>query len=164
MKSTTETNLKKAASYLLIAVLVGCAIFLSLPSNYYVRKALLHRMPKIDQYTIFENRLVKADDPHPWEFAPGVDTKVIAPQFEEDFAKYKTVGFIVIQHNKVILEQYWDNYSPLSLSNSFSMSKSLVSLLVGCAITDGKIKSVDQPVSDFLPEWTSFEGKVLTIK
>jgi CubicO group peptidase (beta-lactamase class C family) len=164
MKSTTETLFKKAASFLLIIVLVGCAIFLSLPSNYYVRKALLHRMPKIDQYTIFENRLVKADDPHPWEFAPDVENKVIAPQFEEDFAKYKTVGFIVIQHNKVILEQYWDNYSPLSLSNSFSMSKSLVSLLVGCAITDGKIKSVDQPVSDFLPEWTSFEGKVLTIK
>lgn len=164
MKSTTETYIKKAALFLLIIVLVGGAIFLSLPSNYYVRKALLHRMPKIDQYTIFENRLVKADDPHPWEFAPGVENKVIAPQFEEDFAKYKTVGFIVIQHNKVILEQYWDNYSPLSLSNSFSMSKSLISLLVGCAITDGKIKSVDQPVSDFLPEWTSFEGKVLTIK
>lgn len=164
MKPTTETLFKKAASFLLILVLVGCAIFLSLPSNYYVRKALLHRMPKIDQYTIFENRLVKADDPHPWEFVPDVETKVIAPQFEEDFEKYKTVGFIVIQHNKVILEQYWDNYSPLSLSNSFSMSKSLVSLLVGCAITDGKIKSVDQPVSDFLPEWTSFDGKVLTIK
>jgi CubicO group peptidase (beta-lactamase class C family) len=44
------------------------------------------------------------------------------------------------------------------------MSKSIVSLLVGCAITDGYIKNVNQPVSDFLPEWKSFNGKALTIK
>ena len=50
------------------------------------------------------------------------------------------------------------------MSNSFSMSKSIISLLIGCAITDGYIKNVDQPVSDFLPEWTSYDGKVLTIK
>jgi CubicO group peptidase (beta-lactamase class C family) len=74
------------------------------------------------------------------------------------------VAFVVVQHNKIILEQYWKNYSPLNLSNSFSMAKSIISLFIGCAITDGSIKSVNQPVSDFLPEWTSYEGRVLTIK
>jgi len=107
---------------------------------------------------------VKAEDPQPWEFAPDVENKQIPQEFEADFAKYKTIGFVVIQHKKIILEQYWKNYSPLSLTNSFSMAKSVISLLVGCAITDGKIKSVNQPVSDFLPEWTSYDGKVLTIK
>ena len=164
MKSIKNLSQKKTALIYLIVILVACAVFLSLPSNYYVRKALHHLMPTIDQYTIFENRLVKANDPYPWEFATGVEKKLIAPEFEQDFEKYNTIAFIVIQHKKVIFEQYWGDYYPLSLTNSFSMSKSILSLLVGCAITDGKIKNVDQPVSDFLPQWTSFEGKKLTIK
>jgi len=164
MKTNKKISFRRIALYLLLAAVVGAGIFLLLPGNYYIRKALVHWMPKIDQYTIFENRIVKAEDPHPWEFAPDLENKQIPKEFEADFAKYKTVGFVVIQHKKIILEQYWKNYSPLSLSNSFSMAKSIISLLIGCAIDDGAIKSVDQPVSDFLPEWTSFDGKVLTIK
>jgi len=164
MKTSQKFTFRKITLYLLLTFIVGAGIFLILPGNYYVRKALIHWMPKIDQYTIFANRVVKAEDPQPWEFAPDVENKQIPQEFEADFAKYKTIGFVVIQHNKIILEQYWKNYSPLSLTNSFSMAKSVISLLVGCAITDGKIKSVNQPVSDFLPEWTSYDGKVLTIK
>jgi len=159
-----KSTFRKIIFYLVLIVIAGVSIFLLLPSNYYVRRALVHYMPKIDQYPIFHNRVVKADDPHPWEFAPDVENKQIAPEFDSDFNKYKTVAFIVIQHKKIILEQYWYNYTPLNMSNSFSMSKSIISLLIGCAITDGYIKSVDQPVSDFLPEWTSYDGKVLTIK
>lgn len=164
MKTSQKFTFRKITLYLLLTFIVGAGIFLILPGNYYVRKALIHWRPKIDQYTIFANRVVKAEDPQPWEFAPDVENKQIPQEFEADFAKYKTIGFVVIQHNKIILEQYWKNYSPLSLTNSFSMAKSVISLLVGCAITDGKIKSVNQPVSDFLPEWTSYDGKVLTIK
>ena len=43
-------------------LLLACCIggFLALPSNYYLRRALTHFLPKIDQYPIFENRIVKA--------------------------------------------------------------------------------------------------------
>jgi len=164
MASKKKSAFTKVVLCLLLAVVIGVTVFLLLPSNYYVHRALIHQLPKISQFTIFENRVVKAEDPHPWEFAADVDKKQIPPEFEEDFKKYETVAFVVIQHNKIILEQYWENYSPLSSSNSFSMSKSIVSLLIGCAIDDGVIKNVDQPVSDFLPEWTSYNGKVLTIK
>jgi len=164
MTAYNYTRLKKAIFYLLLLILTGVLLFLLIPSNYYMRRAILHLKPKIDQYGIFENRVVKADNPHPWQFAADYDNKQIAPAFEADFKKYGTVAFVVIQHNKIILEQYWSNYTPLSLSNSFSMSKSIISLLVGCAITDGYIKSVEQPVSDFLPQWTSYQGKVLKIK
>ncbi len=164
MQPNPKRSTKKIILYLLLTIVVVGEIFLLLPSNYYIRRALMHFHPKIDQYTIFENRVVKAEDPHPWQFAPNVDSKQISPEYAPDFKKYETVAFVVIQHDKIILEQYWNNYTPLSLSNSFSMSKSVISLLIGCAITDGYIKSVDQPVHDFLPEWTSFQGKTLTIK
>lgn len=164
MNTNKKIGFRKVTVYLLLIILVGAGIFVLLPSNYYVRRALTHWNPKIDQYTIFENRVVKAEDPNPWDFAPDVENKQIPREFEADFAKYKTMGFVVVQHNRIIFEQYWKNYSPLSLSNSFSMAKSVISLLIGCAIDDGKIKSVEQPVSDFLPQWTSYDGKVLTIK
>ena len=137
MQPNNKKSPKKVILYSLLVVLVCAEIFLLLPSNYYIRKALIHFHPKIDQYTIFANRVVKAEDPHPWQFAPDVENKQIAPEFTPDFKKYETVAFVVIQHNKIILEQYWNNYTPLSLSNSFSMSKSIISLLIGCAITDG---------------------------
>jgi len=164
MQPSKKFSIKKLFLYIPLLLVVVVAVFLLLPSNYYVSRALIHLMPKIDQYTIFDNRNVAASDPQPWDFAENVTDRVIAPEFESDFSKYQTVAFVVVQHNKIIFEQYWKNYTPISLSNSFSMSKSIISLLVGCAIKDGSIKSVDQPVSDFLPEWTSFEGKKLTIK
>ncbi len=164
MKSSKNILVLKKVLFFLLAFFLVATFLLLLPSNYYIHKALIHQMPKINQYTIFENRIVKANNPHPWEFASDVDNKQIAPEYAPDFDKYETVAFVVVQHKKILLEQYWDNYSEQSLSNSFSMSKSIISLLVGCAIHEGKIKSVDQPVSDFLPQWTSFDGKVLTIK
>jgi CubicO group peptidase (beta-lactamase class C family) len=164
MKSSKKQSFSKVFLYLLLATTFSVAVYLLLPSNYYIHRALIHQMPKINQYTIFDNRIVKANNPHPWQFAPDVENKKIAAEFISDFDKYETVAFVVIQHDKILLEQYWGNYSPLSFSNSFSMSKSILSLLVGCAISDGKIKSVDQPVSDFLPEWTTFDGKSLKIK
>ena len=147
---------------LLLVVAVAAVLFW--PGNYYVRQALLHLMPKIDQYPIFENRVVKAGDPMPLPYALGVNGRRIAPRFEEDFSRYGTVAFVVLKHGQVWAEQYWEGYSDTSHSNSFSMAKSIVSLLVGCAIQDGYIRSVDQPVGDFLPEWGAFEGDTLTIR
>ena len=98
MMSDNKSPLKKIILYLFLFLIAGVSIFLLLPSNYYIRRALVHYKPKIDQYTIFQNRVVKADDPHPWEFAPDVEDKEIAPEFVDEFKSYKTVAFIVIQH------------------------------------------------------------------
>ena len=44
------------------------------------------------------------------------------------------------------------------------MAKSIVSLAIGCAIDDGFIRDVDQPVSDFFPEFKGYDGKALTLR
>jgi CubicO group peptidase (beta-lactamase class C family) len=44
------------------------------------------------------------------------------------------------------------------------MAKTVVSVLTGCAIKDGSIKSVDQPVSDFIPEFKNDERSKVTIR
>lgn len=147
---------------LLVACCIG--VFLALPSNYYLRRALTHFLPKIDQYPIFENRIVKAGDPSPWQQAKAYNTCSIPDKYLPVFNNLGTVAYVVIQDSTLLFEQYWEDYSPESHSNSFSMAKSIVSLAVGCAIDDGMIRDVDQPVSDFFPEFGGYNGKPLTIR
>jgi CubicO group peptidase (beta-lactamase class C family) len=63
----------------------------------------------------------------------------------------QTVAFIVVRNDSLICERYYGGYTRESVLPSFSVAKSFVSALVGIAIGEGKIRSVNQPVSDFLP-------------
>ncbi|MDD4516696.1 serine hydrolase [Massilibacteroides sp.] len=144
--------------------LCGLIVFLALPSNYYLRKAFVHLTPKIDQYPIFHNRVVKAGNPVAWKRASGYNKQEIPEHLCSSFEKYGTVSFVVIQDGELLFENYWEDYSSQTLSNSFSMAKSIVALAVGCAIDDGLIRDVDQPVSDFLSDFSGYKGEVLTIK
>ena len=155
--------MKKTGWAILLAL---CCIggYLVLPSNYYLRRALIHLLPKIDQYPIFENRTIEAGAPQAWiqseDYNKLSNTEKYLPVFDE----LGTVAFVIIKDSSLLFEQYWEDYSPKSHSNSFSMAKSIVSLAIGCAIDDGFIKNVDQPVSDFYPEFQGYNGKVLTLR
>lgn len=147
-------------------LLIVCCIggYLVLPSNYYLRRALTHLLPKIDQYPIFENRTVKAGDPQPWIQSEAYNTVSIPEKQLPVFEQLGTVAYVIIKDSTLLFEQYWEDYSPESHSNSFSMAKSIVSLAIGAAIDDGFIKDVDQPVSDFYPEFQGYNGKPLTLR
>ncbi|MDR2773762.1 MAG: CapA family protein [Tannerella sp.] len=144
--------------------LLAAGIWTALPPNYYIRKALIHLMPEIDQYPIFENRIVKAGDPQPWPFSEYYNKLSIPDKYKKDFDLYGTVAYVIIQNGELLFEQYWDDYSPQSHSNSFSMAKSIISIATGCAIDDGVIRDVDQPVSDFFPQFGSYNRKQMTIR
>lgn len=147
-------------------LLIVCCIggYLVLPSNYYLRRALTHLLLKIDQYPIFENRTVKAGDPQPWIQSEAYNTVSIPEKYLPVFEQLGTVAYVIIKDSTLLFEQYWEDYSPESHSNSFSMAKSIVSLAIGAAIDDGFIKDVDQPVSDFYPEFQGYNGKPLTLR
>lgn len=155
--------MKKAGWAILLIV---CCIggYLVLPSNYYLRRVLTHLLPKIDQYPIFENRTVKAGDPLPWIQSEAYNTVSIPEKYLPVFEQLGTVAYVIIKDSTLLFEQYWEDYSPESHSNSFSMAKSIVSLAIGAAIDDGFIKDVDQPVSDFYPEFQGYNGKPLTLR
>lgn len=141
--------LSRSVRWIVFIFIVGIGGYLALPSNYYLRRVLTHLLPKIDQYPIFENRVVQAGSPHPWELSEAYNTKSIPEHYLPRFEELGTVAYVIIQDNRLLFEQYWEDYSPKSHSDSFSMAKSIVSLAIGCVINDGFIRYVDQPVSDF---------------
>ena len=68
------------------------------------------------------------------------------------FARARTTGFIVLKNGKIIFERYRFGADEKSHFTSWSMAKSFVSTLVGFAVAEGKIRSIDDPISDYLPE------------
>jgi CubicO group peptidase (beta-lactamase class C family) len=62
------------------------------------------------------------------------------------------VAYLVIKNDSILYEKYYDGFGIASKSNSFSVVKSVVSALMGIAIQDGEIKSLDQKVVDFIPD------------
>jgi CubicO group peptidase (beta-lactamase class C family) len=64
----------------------------------------------------------------------------------------QTQAFIVLQNDRVIFERYPGEWERDSIVTSFSVAKSITSLLIGIAIDEGLIHSVDDPITDYLPE------------
>ena len=81
------------------------------------------------------------------------------------YAKGKdSYGFIVWQGGKIQEASYFQNFNRTRLIASKSMAKMIVGLVIGRAIAEGHIKSIDQPVSDFLTEWKGTDKAAPTIR
>jgi CubicO group peptidase (beta-lactamase class C family) len=73
---------------------------------------------------------------------------------------YRVSGLLVIKDGRIIMERYGLGRGPQDRWISFSVAKSLTSTLVGAAIQDGKIKGLNAPVTDYIPELrgSAYEG------
>lgn len=61
-------------------------------------------------------------------------------------------SLFVVRNGFLVAEEYFAPFQPDSAQHLFSATKSVISILIGMAIEDGYIRSVDQPVLDFFPE------------
>ena len=67
-------------------------------------------------------------------------------------SEQRTAGLIIVQDGRVRLEKYGLDFDATGRWTSFSVAKSITSTLVGAAIKDGYIKSIDDKVSDYIPD------------
>jgi CubicO group peptidase (beta-lactamase class C family) len=156
--------MQKKIIVVLAILLAFVMVYLVIPSNSYLRKAIIHGNVNIDDYNIFENRIIAAGNPQPWPISKNFNRKIIPKSYNAFLAEFKTVAFIVIKNDSVLHESYFNNYNQNSLSNSFSAAKSIISLLVGIALDEGSIKSLDEPVYNYFPEYKNEQNNKLTIR
>jgi len=78
-------------------------------------------------------------------------TKVVG-NMERFLQDTNTTAFIIIKDDNILYEDYFNGYSRDSINTSFSVAKSFLSVLIGIAIDEGYIKSVDDAVSNYIPE------------
>ena len=83
----------------------------------------------------------------------------------EDFMReQKVAGFLILQDGKIRMERYALGHSESNLWSSLSVAKSVTSTLVGVAIKDGYIKSVDDYVTDYIPDLKGSAYDKVTIR
>ncbi|MCB9173224.1 MAG: serine hydrolase [Flavobacteriales bacterium] len=155
-------------------ILVGLIIFLALASsiifltgNKHLFKAIATTYlvgktgPSIDEYDIFENRTVEIGTPQPWAVSSSYNKKN-NEKLHQQIEALNPAAFLVIKNDSIVFEEYWDGYNENSLTNSFSMAKSYIGMLIGIALDEGKINSIEDPVANYLPLYK--DHPELTIK
>lgn len=124
-----------------------------------VGRFFVYNFADITDHKIFPNRpLTKSDQA--FQFEKLVELKKPknfkingeVVDFDEYLEKNKTVAFVVIKNDTIQYENYYNKYDESSIVASFSMAKSVTSMLVGFAIQDGLIESEDDLVTKYIPE------------
>ena len=116
----------------------------------------------ISDAKFFDTRTVEAGTSVPWEVSPGLNK--ISDELRTSLEETQSVAFLMAQGGELIFEEYWDDYSDASRSNSFSMAKSITTMLVQCAIQDDFIESWDDKAMKYLPELKGEFAKGLTLR
>ena len=96
------------------------------------------------------------------EYADGDAVKRVA--LDELLRTTGTHAFIVVRDNQVLYENYFNGFARDSLCTAWSVSKSVTSALVGIAIAEGYIKSLDDPIVNYLPELKDQGFGAITIR
>lgn len=149
----------KTIGIIVLVAIAGINLYVITTGKTYFYKAVRYNFAGVDDYQLFENRVLhKSTQPQPWLVSRKLNKKPLSDKLQKKLDSLKTFAFLVIKNDSVVYESYSDGYSASSFSNSFSMAKTVVSILIGAAIKDGKIKNIDQAVGDFLPDFNS-EGK-----
>lgn len=103
--------------------------------------------------------------PGGWRVPEVVELKAGEPRRLEDvLSASATIAFLIISDDTIRFERYDNGHTAASLSQYFSVSKSVTSVLIGAAIDDGFIRSVDQSVVDFVPELSGHGFDDVTIR
>lgn len=114
-----------------------------------------HKTAYIDDYTEFDNRLIKKDSTNTqqWPESKHYNSVSATDSLEKLNQELNTAAFLIIKNDSIWFEKYYNQYSARSKTNSFSMAKSVVVALLGKAIKDGYITSLHEPVSHFFPQF-----------
>lgn len=132
-----------------------------------------HGLSGVEDYKIFASNPIARSE-HPFSLEDRTDEKIIPMRgdyfgeknsdLKETLREAGTLAFLVIQDDAILVEDYFNGHTRESLSMAFSMSKSVVGLLVGCAIDDGLIGSVEDSVRLYIPELPTGELDQLKLR
>ena len=158
---------KLLKGFVVFLVVLNLAIWFS--GNTHIYKGLTDTYfqgrlkPTIDDPDIFYNRVLHAKNTKSWKESSVMNSKPLSDQVIESHKTFGTKAFLVIKGDEIIHESYYDGYSKDKISNSFSMAKSVLSVITGIAVKEKKL-SVEESVHNYLPEFVQEKDKDLKIK
>lgn len=149
--------LKVLASVILFLAVVVVLAYAT--GNGYLMKGLwasyLHgyNSASIADARFFDTHAIDAASPaHAWSIKENYNQQPLSKELTDILQQTQSVAFLVIKNDSILTEHYWDNYTDSSRSNSFSMAKSITTMLAQVAIQKGILKAWNQKVKTLLPE------------
>jgi CubicO group peptidase (beta-lactamase class C family) len=119
-----------------------------------IARALIWRESDVGDQDRFPARRIPAG-PRASPLPAGVEANFVSPDgkgLDEFLGETDTSAFLVVHDDRLVWERYFGDSTRESLQTSFSAAKSFVSTLVGIAIDEGLIGSVDDRLTEYLPE------------
>ncbi len=156
--------------WVFILLLVGVNLIILLSGKLYIYKGLSatylrgHIRPSLYDYKLFSNRKIKCGRGQKWKEHPKLGKLKLSKNQLNYVEKFKPASLLIAKGDAIIYEKYWRKHNQKTIGNSFSMAKSVTGLLVGAALLDGSIKSIDEPVANYLDEFKVPSKNKITIR
>jgi CubicO group peptidase (beta-lactamase class C family) len=159
-----------AGTLLALALVMGVVGYLSAP-NFYLTRTIFWGESDYRDHQKFPARTVNnapptsrldqlpANNPYASQIEAIARDTTNGESLEDYLDSSGTTAFLVIHDDKLLYERYFDGYEETSIHTSFSMAKSFASALVGIAVDEGHIKSVEEPITDYIPELLKRDGR-----
>jgi CubicO group peptidase (beta-lactamase class C family) len=158
------------------ALVLLIIVFSILYSPTYIWRILSNGESKITDYRIFPERTIaKSSKSYNYAYALDEDFRNLTIQYKSGgqqaaqnldalLERNGTTSCIIVHRDKILYEAYFNGYDAQSVETSFSSVKSLDSLMIGMAIEDGYIQSVNQSISEYIPEFRGTRFEDITIE
>jgi CubicO group peptidase (beta-lactamase class C family) len=160
LKLVLRTTLWGALVLLGLFVILYVIIAVRYSPKYVYRELFMNLGGAYDFRILPERKLTASPDPFRFTVEPSKST-LVQETFQSDprvknlddfLASTGSQAFLVIQNDTLIYERYFLEHQRDSVVTSFSVAKSFDSALIGIAIQEGYIKSVEDPITDYIPE------------
>lgn len=155
----------------LAVLLITVNLFILLSGRFYLYKGIYYTYlsgktgPTIyDKDKFYSSTLQAGAYKEPWKLHPKRSQLQISKEDRAYLEKLSPESFLVFKGDTLIYEEYWEGHGQNTVSNSFSAAKTVVSMLVGIAIDEGAISSLDDPISKYLPEFSGKGKEKITVR
>lgn len=144
-------------------------IFILFSGRFYLYKGVYftylmgESSPTIYDKDKFYSSEIKHGNGDNWTLHKSYGKTELSPSDSAFFKELHTTAFLVFKNDELLHESYFEGHEKFTVSNSFSAAKTVVSMLVGIAIEEGKIKDINDPVSKYIPEFKGGGKEKITI-
>lgn len=155
IKNIPKCNINTLSAFLIMLLLSSC----------HVVRYFIYNFADVNDYRKFASLPVSNQSPAFTFFQPSANNAPALPAgFTEDpetkdlpafLEKHETNSFLIVRNDSLIYEFYSDKRNKESINPSFSVAKVFVSALMGIAISEGFIKSAQEPITNYLKELTA---------
>lgn len=171
MPATRQQNvarclLKALCKLALAAILLAGGVYLwalSATDTSLIARGIMWGDADVGDLNRFPNRAINASS-EPRMFTPSTpewldELKVNDMPFETYLERSATTAFIILHGDKLLYEGYFNGSNREAMQPSLSVAKSFVSTLVGIALAEGHIDSLEDPITDYIPELVDRDGR-----